>query len=185
MSYRSDSTAALAMFTGVLFIFTGMFAFFVPHFSPLFFEHFLGWLLLIVGIAQFVQTFADNDGWPLVWTLLLAALYIFAGIVFIENPYGEIGQLTAVFAAFFCADGILKVLLSYSVLRFNGWSWVLMSGLLSTFLSFMLFAGLPGSAIWVIGGLFGMNMAFTGISVIIAASALQRLGALSPEPAYE
>jgi uncharacterized membrane protein HdeD (DUF308 family) len=46
---------------------------------------------------------------------------------------------------------------------------MLFSALVDIALGVIIFAGLPGSAIWVLGLLVGINLLFTGVALITAA----------------
>jgi uncharacterized membrane protein HdeD (DUF308 family) len=44
-------------------------------------------------------------------------------------------------------------------------------------LAYMIFSGFPGSAAWLLGLLFGINLIFTGAFFIAMSSALKNQGA--------
>jgi uncharacterized membrane protein HdeD (DUF308 family) len=46
------------------------------------------------------------------------------------------------------------------------WSWLLVAGLMDVLIAFIIIAGLPGSALWAIGLLVGINLLFGGASLI-------------------
>jgi uncharacterized membrane protein HdeD (DUF308 family) len=48
----------------------------------------------------------------------------------------------------------------------DSWGWMLFSGIIDIVLGAMLFAGLPGTALWALGLLIGINMVFGGWSLI-------------------
>jgi uncharacterized membrane protein HdeD (DUF308 family) len=49
------------------------------------------------------------------------------------------------------------------------WGWMLASGIVDLVLGIVLFAGLPGSALWALGLLIGINMLFGGFALIAMA----------------
>jgi uncharacterized membrane protein HdeD (DUF308 family) len=53
----------------------------------------------------------------------------------------------------------------------EGWSWLLLSGLIAIAVGLVIGFGLPGSATWAIGLLVGVNLLSTGISFITLALA--------------
>jgi hypothetical protein len=48
----------------------------------------------------------------------------------------------------------------------KAWGFMLFSALVDIALGVIIFAGLPGSAIWVLGLLVGINLLFTGVALI-------------------
>ena len=46
------------------------------------------------------------------------------------------------------------------------WSWLLVAGLMDILIAIIIIAGLPGSALWAIGLLVGINLLFGGVSLI-------------------
>ena len=49
------------------------------------------------------------------------------------------------------------------------WGWMLVSGIVDLILAAVIFAGLPGTAVWAIGLLVGINMIFGGLVLIAMA----------------
>jgi uncharacterized membrane protein HdeD (DUF308 family) len=49
------------------------------------------------------------------------------------------------------------------------WGWMLASGILDVFLGLLLLIGLPGTALWALGLLVGINMLFGGWALILMA----------------
>jgi uncharacterized membrane protein HdeD (DUF308 family) len=49
------------------------------------------------------------------------------------------------------------------------WGWMLASGFLDVFLGVILLLGLPGTALWALGLLIGINMLFGGWALILMA----------------
>jgi uncharacterized membrane protein HdeD (DUF308 family) len=46
------------------------------------------------------------------------------------------------------------------------WGWMLISGIIDLILAGIIFAGLPGTAVWALGLLVGINMVFGGAALI-------------------
>ena len=46
------------------------------------------------------------------------------------------------------------------------WSWLLIAGIMDLLIAFVIVAGLPGSALWAVGLLVGINLLFGGVSLI-------------------
>jgi uncharacterized membrane protein HdeD (DUF308 family) len=60
----------------------------------------------------------------------------------------------------------------------TGTMWLmLLSGVVSLVLAWMIFSGFPGSATWLLGLLFGINLIFTGFFFLSMSSTLREQGA--------
>jgi uncharacterized membrane protein HdeD (DUF308 family) len=55
-----------------------------------------------------------------------------------------------------------------------GWGWLLLSGVLSLLLAWLIWAQWPLSGWWAIGVLVGVNLLGTGAALVTLASALKR-----------
>jgi uncharacterized membrane protein HdeD (DUF308 family) len=53
----------------------------------------------------------------------------------------------------------------------RGWGWLLASGILSLILGVLIWAQWPASGLWVIGLLVGIQLLFTGWSLVMLALA--------------
>jgi uncharacterized membrane protein HdeD (DUF308 family) len=49
------------------------------------------------------------------------------------------------------------------------WGWMLASGVVDVFLGLLLLIGLPGTALWALGLLVGINLLFGGWALILMA----------------
>jgi uncharacterized membrane protein HdeD (DUF308 family) len=49
------------------------------------------------------------------------------------------------------------------------WGWMLASGIVDVILGILLLAGLPGTALWALGLLVGINLLFGGWALILMA----------------
>jgi uncharacterized membrane protein HdeD (DUF308 family) len=54
------------------------------------------------------------------------------------------------------------------------WSWLLVAGLMDILIAGLIIAGLPGSALWAIGLLVGINLVFGGATLIGMALAARK-----------
>jgi uncharacterized membrane protein HdeD (DUF308 family) len=54
------------------------------------------------------------------------------------------------------------------------WSWLLVAGLMDILVAAIIIAGLPGSALWAVGLLAGVNLLFGGAALIGTALAVRK-----------
>jgi uncharacterized membrane protein HdeD (DUF308 family) len=145
---------------------------------------FFGVLLLIGGGAQFVEAF-QHKGWKsTVWNILIALLYIVAGLMAISDPVGASIALTLVIAAALVTIGIFRIIMAFQLKPARGWWWPLVAGIASLVLGGLIFAEWPVTGLWVIGLFVAIEMIFHGWSyVTIAIAAKASKGPGGPRPA--
>ena len=156
---------------GIALLVLGTLAIFLPGIASLAVTVVLGWLLLLSGIIGLIATFRARHAPGFWWSLLSALLGIIAGALLLGWPLQGVFSLTAVLIAFLLIEGILSIF--YALEHRKGlsgrWGWMLASGLVDVVLAVILFAGLPGSAVWALGLLIGINMIFGGWALILMA----------------
>jgi uncharacterized membrane protein HdeD (DUF308 family) len=176
-SYRN-----LLLFEGILFTILGFLAVALPGISTLGTELFIGWLLIFGGVVQLFRTFKSQKNTPgFLGSLLTGFLYLIFGILLVIFPIAGIFSLTILLTLFFIAVGIAKIILGFQLRPFRRWGWFILNGVLALIMAFIIWAGWPGSAFWVIGLLVGINMIFFGISLIFLALGIPRIDANKTE----
>jgi uncharacterized membrane protein HdeD (DUF308 family) len=156
------------LFEGILLAILGLAAMILPPLAGLAVTIFLGWMLLISGVAGLAMTFWARQMPGFWWSLISAALAVLAGIVLLARPVQGTLTLTIVVGAYFLAEGVATIMYALEHRRelSERWSWLLFAGLLDILIAAMIIAGLPGSAEWAIGLLVGINLLFGGASLI-------------------
>jgi uncharacterized membrane protein HdeD (DUF308 family) len=156
------------LFEGILFVVLGFAAMIVPPLASLAITIFLGWMFLISGIGGLILTFWAREMPGFWWSLISAALAVLAGGILLARPVQGVLTLTIVVGAYFLAEGVATIMYALEHRReLSGrWSWLLIAGLLDILVSFIIIAGLPGSAEWALGLLVGINLVFGGATLI-------------------
>jgi uncharacterized membrane protein HdeD (DUF308 family) len=156
------------LFEGILLVVLGLAAMIVPPLASLAVTIFLGWMFLISGVAGLGLTLWARRVPGFWWSLLSAALAIVAGIVLLAQPVQGTLTLTIVVGAYFLAEGVTSIMYALQHRRelSERWSWMLFAGLMDILIAGIIIAGLPGSALWAVGLLVGINLLFGGISLI-------------------
>ena len=139
----------------------------------------LGWLFLIGGIVGLISTFGARQAPGFAWSLLSAVVAVIAGVVLLWNPVQGLVTLTYVLIAYFIVDGVLIIALAISHRRaLSGrWEWMMINGVIDLVLAAVIISGLPGSLLWALGLLVGIDLAFGGWSLIVMALAARKLSA--------
>lgn len=152
---------------GILLIILGFLAIILPVWFTFGTELFIGALLLVSGIVQTYKLLTASKQEKGYWWLLVnAVLNIIVGILFLVYPLGGVLTLTLLLAFYFVLEGIAKLFLGFEIKPNQGWGWVIVSGIASLVLAAIIFSGWPGTALWVIGLLLGINLLFLGASLI-------------------
>ena len=161
------------LFEGILLVILGLAAIIVPPLASLAVTIFLGWLFLISGIAGLALTFWARQMPGFWWSLISALLAIAAGFVLLTRPVQGTLTLTIVVGAYFLAEGVATIMYALEHRRelSQRWSWLLVAGLMDIIIAAIIIAGLPGSALWAIGLLVGINLLFGGATLIGVALA--------------
>jgi uncharacterized membrane protein HdeD (DUF308 family) len=161
---------------GILIVVLGLGAMIVPPLASLAVTIFLGWMFLISGVAGLALTFWARQMPGFWWSLFSALLAIGAGIVLLAWPLQGTLTLTIVVGAYFLAEGVTTIMYALEHRRemSERWGWLLASGIVDLILAGFIIAGLPGSALWAIGLLVGINMVFGGASLIGMALAARK-----------
>jgi uncharacterized membrane protein HdeD (DUF308 family) len=171
---RSEMSAAVKahwkafLVEGILLAVLGLAAMIVPPLASLAITIFLGWMFLISGIGGLVLTFWARQMPGFWWSLISAALAVLAGGILLSRPAQGVLTLTIVVGAYFLAEGVATIMYALEHRReLSGrWSWLLIAGILDLVVSFLIIAGLPGSAEWALGLLVGINLVFGGATLI-------------------
>jgi uncharacterized membrane protein HdeD (DUF308 family) len=156
------------LFEGILLAVLGVAALILPPLASLAIAIFLGWMFLISGIGGLIVTYWARSTPGFWWSLISAALAVFAGMLLLARPMQAVLTLTIVLGAYFLAEGVATIMYALEHRReLSGrWSWLLISGLVDIAISFMVITGLPSTAEWAIGVLVGINLLFGGATLI-------------------
>ncbi len=158
---------------GIILLLLGLGAIVVPPLGGLVATVVLGWIFLLAGAVGLVSVVASRQAPGFIWALLSAVLAIAAGVVLLWNPLAGLATLTYVLIAFFIADGLIIIVLALEHRRelTGKWEWMLVNGIIDLALAGLIISGLPGSLVWALGLLVGIDLVFGGMSLIAMALA--------------
>lgn len=153
---------------GIVLVLLGILAILAPQIASLAATVFFGWILLLSGVVGLISTWRARHAPGFIWALISALLGIAAGVILLGWPVQGMFSLTAVLIVFLFVEGVLSILFALEHRRgvSGRWGWMLASGLLDIVLGAILLAGLPGTALWALGLLIGINMIFGGWALI-------------------
>ena len=158
---------------GIILVVLGLGAIILPPLASLAVTILLGWMFMISGVAGLALTFWARGMPGFWWSLLSAVLAIGAGLILLLQPVQGTLTLTIVVGAYFLAVGVATIMYALEHRReLSGrWSWLAISGVVDIVIAGIIISGLPGTALWAIGLLVGINLLFGGLSMIAMALA--------------
>ena len=155
------------IFLGLVLILAGALALAFPLLGTLAVEVWTALAFAVAGVAQTVHAFAARSWGGFLVGLLVGLLYLATGVVLWLNPLGGVVALTLFLAAVLVIDGVFRTVLAFQTRPRGGWVWLLLGGIVSIILGIMIWQQLPSSAIWILGLLLGINLAFSGFTFLM------------------
>ncbi|MGA7979465.1 MAG: HdeD family acid-resistance protein [Chromatiaceae bacterium] len=192
----SDETAVAAVFgtlkknwgwllaLGIVSIVLGTIGLYMTFALTLASVLFFGALILVGGLFQVAQAFSCKGWKSVLGHVLIALLYIAAGILIIKDPVLASGVLTLVLAGILIAVGVIRIMMAFQLRgSVSGWYWSLLSGIVSILLGGMIVLEWPVSGLWVIGLFVAVELIFHGWSYVFVALAARKAGRAEPAAA--
>jgi uncharacterized membrane protein HdeD (DUF308 family) len=175
---RSDVTSlqrhwGWLLFLGILLFFMGSIGLGMEVMLTLVSMYFIAALLLVSGLSHVVDGFKYKHLQGALWQLLIALLYLLAGIVVLYDPLLASTLITAFLAWVFIIIGFSRVFLAFHLKNTLGWGWVLFSGITSLILGILILIQWPLSSLWVIGMFISIDLLIIGWTYIFMAIALR------------
>ena len=133
-----------------------------------------GWLLLIGGVIQMIQSFRTGTWSGFFLNLLSALLRGVTGYLLVRHPVIGAESLTLVLGSFFIVGGLFRAIGS-GMVKFPRWGWAVFSGVIAVILGIVVLWQMPITGIWFIGFAVGIDMIFDGVAVCAFASAIHHL----------
>ncbi len=174
---RSDFPGMSKWFKGIgiAVLIMGILAVILPYVATLTINILVGIVLLITGILHLAHAIQVRKWRSITWEVLVAVLFLLIGILFLVYPAGGIVALTILLGIFFLVYAAFKIPLAMSWKPRPGWGWLLISGILSALLGLLVLIGLPGTATWAIGLILGIDLIFSGITLLALGSKMKGL----------
>jgi uncharacterized membrane protein HdeD (DUF308 family) len=139
----------------------------------------LGWVLIFVGIAQFVFALHSQSVGKFFLKVLLGLLYGIVGIALAFFPFSGVAALTVFVGTLLLVYGIVGLVGAFQLRPADGWGWFLFDAICVLAVGVLILAKWPSSSIWAIGTLVGVAVLMGGISrIMIAAKIRGAVGAV-------
>lgn len=160
-------------------IIVGLLALWLPRAASFGVARLLGWLMVFDAVFQLIYSFRSEGVGHVGWKVIVAFIYMIAGIYFLTHPFLAVVVVTLALGVFFLAQGAVDVF-SYLASPKTGTShWILVNGIVSILLGAMIWRHWPTGSMWVLGVLVGVGMLMTGLSRLMIALTIRRVAKLS------
>jgi uncharacterized membrane protein HdeD (DUF308 family) len=160
---------------GVVTVIAGFLAIGSPLASGMLVVIFIGIAMIIAGIARTIGAFHAGSFGQGALAFIGGILTFAAGFIMTGRPGIGLASLTLLLGAVLLVDGISTAILAFQVRPDKGWGWMLFSAVTGVLLGFLLLREWPLSGTWAIGTLVGINLIFSGFSIISVGSAARSM----------
>jgi uncharacterized membrane protein HdeD (DUF308 family) len=174
--------SAWGVFMGVVTAALGVFLIAYPLATATVTTLLLGWVLIFVGIAQFVFALHSQTAGKFSWKVLVSALYGITGVALAFFPFEGVEALTGLLGTLLMLQAGLLTVTAFQVKPLDGWGWFVADAIASLLMGILILARWPSSSVWVIGTPVGVAVLMGGISRIMIPSRI-RSGASSVDRA--
>jgi len=156
---------------GVVTVIAGFLAVGSPLASGLTVTVIIGIAMTIGGVARIIGAFHAGSFGQGALAFIGGILTFVSGLILSGRPGIGLASLTLLLGGYLLVDGISSAILAFRVRPERGWGAMLFSGAMGVLLGFFLLRDWPLSGQWAIGTLVGINLIFSGFSIISVASA--------------
>ena len=154
---------------GIVMIVIGVLAILFPLIFSVVAKVALGWIFLITG-AVLLWHAVQSRGWRSgLMAGLIAVLHLALGVYLSFFALTGLVGLTFLLGVIFLMQGAAEGAIALQHRPEKGWGWLAVNGVVTLALGFLLIAGLPGTALWAIGIMLGINFLSTGIAFVSLA----------------
>lgn len=160
---------------GVLFITLGMIGVAGQTLFSFVTINVLGAFLIFGGVVQFAHAL-KSKGWRSVGVqVVLAVLYIAAGVYTWAFPIPALEAITLWLAAIFFVTGFLRLISAFQHRHFREWFWLVLSSAISILMGVLIMNGYPETSLWLPGLLIAIELLLQGWSLLFLGLAARSL----------
>ena len=165
--------AAWSILTGVLTSALGVFLIAYPLVTAKMTTVLLGWILIFVGIGEFVFALHSRKPGGFFPKLLAAALFAVTGAALACSPMVGVQGLTGLLGTLLLVQAGLAAVTAFQIRPLAGWQWYLVGAGTSFALGLLVLMKWPSSSVWAIGTLVGAAVLVGGVVRIVIAVKIQ------------
>lgn len=157
-----DKLCNRLIITGILTVLLGFSAILLPIIATLTIQAILSAVLIIACITHLMHAFQSPHSKKSFTRFIAGIVYGVTGGILLFFPLTGALTLTILLAILFMTVGVVKVSHSLLLKPLPGWGWVMLNGIFSILLGFVIWFALPNAAGWAIGLIVGVELLFSG-----------------------
>ena len=161
----------LSIGLAVLMIVLGFAAMFKPFAAGLGIALFFAWIIVFSGVVHIVYAFAAQSAGSFLWRTLIGVAYIAGGVYLLKNPSIALASFTLMLAAILIAEGVFQLITFFQLRVLPGSGWILVDAILTLIFGGLIAYPWPGSSMWAIGTLVGVNLIISGFTRLMLSVA--------------
>jgi uncharacterized membrane protein HdeD (DUF308 family) len=165
----------LSIGLAVLMIVLGFAAMFKPFAAGIGISLFIAWIIVFTGVVHIIYAFAARSAGSFLWRTLIGVAYILGGVYLLKNPSIALASLTLLVAAILIAEGVFQLIAFFELRVLPGSGWILCDAILTLILGGLIAYPWPGSSLWAIGTLVGVNLIISGFTRLMYSVAARSL----------
>jgi uncharacterized membrane protein HdeD (DUF308 family) len=175
---RVRGEAGRMTWLGAALVILGIVALVFPVIASFVATYFVGWLLVVAGVAGIFGSFSIRGTGPFFGALLFGLLSLACGVFLLFRPGVGMLLLTLIVGVLFIIQGAAETFLAFEARPSKGWGWMLASAIASVILAIVIIAGWPGSSLITLGLLMGLNFITSGVAYLTVANSVRRTALL-------
>ena len=174
MSKDSAPSGNRLKFLGIASIILGVIALAAPAVAAGAVVIVVGATLLLAGVSQVFQGL-KGEGWrDKIMPVVLGIITGIAGLGVLAHPILGLGVLSLMLAIYFFIEGIWKIIAAFRFKPNPAWVWMLLGGILSLVLGYLIWNQWPLSGIVAVGVLVGVDLITTGLALFMLSAAVKQ-----------
>jgi uncharacterized membrane protein HdeD (DUF308 family) len=166
--------AGMSIGLAVVMIVLGLLVVGVPLASGIGVSILMAWIIVLSGFTYLAYAFAARSAGAFIWRMLVGIVYIIGGGYLAFHPGLALTSFTLVLAVVLLFEGIMAIVVFFKFRSLQGSGWILFDGIVTLFLSYLIWRPWPLSSAWAIGTLLGINLMVSGITWLMLSAAARR-----------
>lgn len=158
----------------VVMILLGLLAVILPLGTGIAVSVIVSWIIVFGGLAYLASAFASRSAGAFIWRMLIGIAYVAGGGYLAFHPEIALASFTVVMGAIFAFEGMLELVTFFQFRTYSGSGWVLFDAIVTLLLAYLVVRPWPSSSAWAIGTILGINLIFTGITVLMYSVTARR-----------
>jgi|SRR5208337_699377 len=158
----------------VVMILLGLLAVILPLGTGIAVSVVVSWIIVFGGLAYLASAFASRSAGAFIWRMLIGIAYVAGGGYLAFHPEIALASFTVVMGVIFAFEGVLELVTFFQFRTYSGSGWVLFDAIVTLLLAYLVVRPWPSSSIWAIGTILGINLIFTGFTVLMYSVTARR-----------